>query len=84
MPTILFLSGWRFFFYSNEGGEPIHIHCRKAEKECKFWIYQVEYEVEIAYEYSLDPKDIRFLRKTIFMNFEYIIEQWDAVHGSEK
>jgi hypothetical protein len=53
MPTVLVLSGWRFFFYSNESGEPIHIHCRKAEMECKFWIYPEEYEVEIAYEYNL-------------------------------
>ncbi len=26
MPTILFIYGWRLFFYSNEGTEPIHIH----------------------------------------------------------
>ena len=61
MPTVLFLFGWRFFFYSNEGNEPIHIHCQKAEKECKFWIYPDEYEVELAYEYNIGPKDKRLL-----------------------
>lgn len=82
MPTVLVLSGWRFFFYSNESGEPIHIHCRKAEMECKFWIYPEEYEVEIAYEYNIGSKEKRFLRKTIFEHFEYLIEQWNAIHGS--
>lgn len=36
MPTILQILGWRFFFYSNEGNEPIHIHAEKAEMECKY------------------------------------------------
>ena len=36
MPTILLVRGWRFFFYSNERGEPMHVHARKAETECKF------------------------------------------------
>jgi len=36
MPTVLLISGWRLFFYSNEGHEPIHIHAEKAEMECKF------------------------------------------------
>jgi len=33
MPTILLIDGWRFFFYSNERNEPIHIRCQKGEKE---------------------------------------------------
>ncbi|MEQ8955495.1 MAG: DUF4160 domain-containing protein [Gammaproteobacteria bacterium] len=36
MPTILLQAGWRVFFYSNEGDEPIHVHFRKGEIECKF------------------------------------------------
>ena len=26
MPTILYVQGWRFCLYSNEGAEPIHVH----------------------------------------------------------
>jgi len=26
MPTILYVQGWRFHFYSNEGNEPMHVH----------------------------------------------------------
>lgn len=25
MPTILYVQGWRFYFYSNEGTEPMHV-----------------------------------------------------------
>ena len=38
MPIILLLNGWRFYFYSNENNEPIHIHIQKAEMEAKFWL----------------------------------------------
>ena len=32
MPTVLYMLGWRLFFFPNEGNEPIHIHCENAEK----------------------------------------------------
>ena len=49
MPTILLIRGWRFFFYANEANEPIHIHCRKAEKECKYWLDRESFDVEEAF-----------------------------------
>src|SRR6266567_6487189 len=56
MPTVLFVMGWRFFFYANERGEPIHIHCRKAEKECKYWLDREGFAVEEAYSFSMNNK----------------------------
>ncbi|MBF0588308.1 MAG: DUF4160 domain-containing protein [Magnetococcales bacterium] len=41
MPTILTINGYRFFFFSNEGQEPVHIHVEKAEGYAKFWIKPV-------------------------------------------
>lgn len=38
MPTVLRVEGYRFFFYSNEGREPPHIHVHKAEGLAKFWL----------------------------------------------
>jgi hypothetical protein len=48
MPTILLVRGWRLFFYSNEGNEPLHVHARKGDSECKFWLNAEIYEVEEA------------------------------------
>jgi CubicO group peptidase (beta-lactamase class C family) len=45
MPTILKILGWRFFFYANEGNEPIHIHCQKGDSEAKYWIDEERFEV---------------------------------------
>lgn len=41
MPTVLRLNGYRFFFYSNEGGEPPHVHIDAAGKSAKFWLTPV-------------------------------------------
>jgi hypothetical protein len=57
LPTILLIRGWRFFFYANEANEPIHIHCRKAEKECKYWLDRRNFDVEEAFSYRMTGKD---------------------------
>ncbi len=38
MPMLLRLKGYRFYFYSNEFGEPPHVHVDKDGKSAKFWI----------------------------------------------
>jgi len=38
MPRLFKVNGIRFFFFSNEGNEPIHVHVEKAEKYAKFWL----------------------------------------------
>jgi len=76
MPTILLVHGWRFFFYANERNEPIHVHCRKAEKECKFWIHINEFEITLNFSYSMNTKDIRTVRQIIFQNFDHLVKAW--------
>lgn len=76
MPTVLFVKGWRFFFYANERGEPIHVHCRKAEAECKYWLHVDEFDIEEAYAYGLTSRDLREVRQIIFEHFEQIEVEW--------
>jgi hypothetical protein len=77
MPTILLIDGWRFFFYANEGDEPIHIHCQKAEKECKYWLDRTDFSVEEAFSFNMNKKDKRAVKKIIFEYFELIEKEWD-------
>ena len=76
MPTVLLILGWRLFFYANEGEEPIHIHCRKGEMECKHWIDTENFDIGEAYSFRLKPRDKREIRKIIFQHFDYIVEEW--------
>jgi uncharacterized protein DUF4160 len=77
MPTVLAISGWRFFFYSNENNEPIHIHAKKAEMECKYWINENDFEIEEAYSYNLTPTARKEIKRIIYSHFDYIVEQWN-------
>jgi Domain of unknown function (DUF4160) len=43
MPTVLREGPYRFFFYSNEGDEPPHIHVRAGGSVAKFWLDPVGY-----------------------------------------
>jgi hypothetical protein len=45
MPTVLYLQGWRLFFYSNESNEPVHIHAVKGSAECKYWLYPDTFDI---------------------------------------
>jgi len=76
MPTILVIMGWRLFFYANEGNEPIHVHCRKGDTECKYWLNTDSFDLEEAYSFNMSPRDRRQIRKIIYEHFEYIEQQW--------
>lgn len=41
MPTILRVEGFRFFFFSNEGTEPPHIHVELGAGHAKYWLEPV-------------------------------------------
>jgi hypothetical protein len=77
MPTILLIDGWKFFFYSNEGNEPIHIHCQNADKECKFWLDCENFNIAEAFSFNMNNKDKRVVKKIIFEYFELIEREWN-------
>jgi hypothetical protein len=81
MPTILMVLGWRFFFYSNEGNEPMHVHASKGEAECKYWLNPEFYEIEEAWSQNLTPRLRREVRKIIFDHFELIVGEWGKSFG---
>jgi len=79
MPTVLQILGWRLFFYVNEGNEPIHIHCAKGDRDCKFWLDSDRYDITEAFSFNMSPRDMREVRRIIFNHFDYIEAQWDEL-----
>jgi len=80
MPTVLFKNGWRFFFFANEGDEPIHIHVVKAEKSCKFFLNEVQVELSLSSQRNMIGRDLKEVKEIIFENFNYIVESWKKFH----
>jgi len=81
MPTILLARGWRVFFYSDEGDEPVHVHARKGDAECKMWLLTDVYDVQQAWGHGMSPRLSREIRKVIFDHFDLIIEEWERYFG---
>jgi hypothetical protein len=41
MPTVLRLTGYRFFFFSLEGDEPAHVHVERGDNYAELWLSPV-------------------------------------------
>lgn len=77
MPTILRIDGYRFFFYSDEGNEPPHVHISKGDGECKFWLLPVA----LARVQGVTPHEVRKIERLIFENHEIITSAYDSFHN---
>ena len=44
MPTVLKHGAYRFFFASQDKGEPPHVHVRRENRVAKFWLEPVSLE----------------------------------------
>lgn len=73
MPTIRELSdGYRFFFFSFDCNEPIHIHVSRENKSCKFWIDSVS----LAENYGFSSRELNILYRSIAENRNLIRRKW--------
>lgn len=74
MPTILLLNGWRFYFFADEGAEPV----AKGDAKAKYWLNAESYEVIEAVSIGMSPADKRMVRKIIYNHFDYFLEEWNS------
>lgn len=77
MPTILRNGRWRFFFYSNEGLEPPHIHVESADGWAKFWLSPVA----LVGSFRLKPRELRDLEWFVKLNRKFLLEAWNDFFG---
>ncbi|MBI4373042.1 MAG: DUF4160 domain-containing protein [Candidatus Omnitrophica bacterium] len=73
MPTLFILNGFRFFFFSNEGSEPIHVHTEKGEKYAKFWLRPIR----LARNYKFSSMELKRIRDMIEHRENEIEEKWN-------
>lgn len=64
MPTVLRHDGYRFFFYSNEGRVPPHIHVERGDGTARYWLEPVE----LAYSKGFKAGEIWDIRPIVIEN----------------
>jgi hypothetical protein len=77
MPEIFREYGFVFFFYSNEGEEPMHVHVRKAGGFAKFWIEPVE----LDFAQGIKVSDLKLAEQLVFEHIELIKLKWNEVRN---
>ncbi len=78
MPTILRIGSYRFFFYSNEAGEPTHIHVQKDDCLAKFWLEPIS----IANSYKFSSVELSKIMTIIKEHKQKFIEAWNEFFGA--
>lgn len=76
MPTIIYLFGLRFFFYSEEH-LPIHIHVQNGDGRAKIIVS----DMEVVENNGIKPKDIKRAIAIIEEYREEIIKAWNEYFG---
>ncbi len=73
MPSMKGIPGpYRFFFYSFDCNEPMHVHVQRERMICKFWIKPLA----LAQDYGFSAKELNTIREIIAKNTDAIMEGW--------
>jgi hypothetical protein len=74
MPTVKNISGpYRFFFFSFDCNEPIHIHVQHDRNICKFWLEPVS----LCSSHGFSPHELNKITKLIREKMGIILEAWN-------
>ncbi len=73
MPTVKNILGpYRFFFYSFDCNEPMHVHVRREKMTCKFWLEPIA----LGRNQGFTPRELNRIRRLIQDNLAILIEAW--------
>jgi len=78
MPTILQSGPFRFYWYSNEPGEPPHVHVDRDNCTAKFWLKPVS----LARNMGFPTHELRQIRFIIESRQSNLLEAWRGYFGS--
>ena len=72
MPTVLRVGPYRFFFFSNEGREPPHIHVKAGSDEAKFWLDPAA----LASNYGFNNRELNEVMDLVHRHLDELLEAW--------
>jgi hypothetical protein len=71
-PTVLRVERYRFFFFSNEGHEPPHVHVQDAEKLAKVWLAPVH----LAASTGFSASELTRIQTLVSEHHVILLEAW--------
>ena len=74
MPTVLRQGPYRFYFYSNEGGEPPHVHVEYQGSMAKVWLDPIA----VARDGGLSHAHMSQIIAIIQQHRTQLIGEWNA------
>ena len=77
MPTVLRRGLYRFYFYSNDADEPVHVHVERDGDVAKFWLDPVRLQRSGAFR----PPEILRISRLVEEHRERIVEAWNEYFG---
>ena len=79
MPTLFELYGYKIYFWSNEGNEPVHVHVAKGNQTAnatKIWLPPESNPVLANNNSQIPPKDLKRILKAVALERNNIIASW--------
>lgn len=73
LPTIARIGPFRFFFYSNEGNEPPHVHVQQEARVAKFWLSPVG----LAVSGGFSAPELRTVTDLVTEQQQQFLEAWN-------
>ncbi|MFH1088044.1 MAG: DUF4160 domain-containing protein [Chloroflexota bacterium] len=77
VPTVLRVRGFRFFFFSNEASEPVHVHVESDDNYAKFWLEPVRLAKSVGYS----ARELNEIGKLVVENVGAFKRRWDEHFG---
>ncbi len=78
MSTVIRIGHFRFHFYSDEGSEPLHIHVRSPDGECKFWLEPI---IILASNRGIPAHELREVERLVYKNQDLLRSAYHDFHN---
>lgn len=81
MPSLFSVAGYRIFFWSNENGEPIHVHVCKGKPSAnatKVWLTSKGQCVVANNNSRIPTNDLHKMLEIISAQFFIICKEWKS------
>lgn len=77
MPTVMNVGPYRFYFFSDEGNEPAHIHVRSGNGVAKFWLNPVQ----LAANRGFRGHELNEIRRLVEQHRQAFEDAWNDYFG---